>query len=164
MQISKLRLLASITALGAIALGSTPALASESFPAAIQEAAGMPCTPSCTLCHGVDPGTATTFQNKQLGKALFLQNGMAVPPGDNAALKANYAFFAMQDANKAVVEDLKNGIDPETKAELCSNNVTYGCGAHIASKAPPRDWSPVLWIAGAVVAGAWLRRREPRAG
>ena len=162
MQTFNVRRISGLAALAAIALTPTLALGSEPFPAAIQQAAGMPCTPSCTLCHGVDPGTATTFQNKSLGKALFVYNGKVVGPGDTEALKANFAAYALDPANAANVTALKNGIDPETGADLCSGNPTYGCGAHVASKAPPRDLSAVLFAIGAVVAGALLRRRKPQ--
>jgi len=136
------------------------AQASEQFPTAIQDAAQMPCTPSCTLCHGVDPGTASTYMNKKLGKTLFFFNSKVVGPGDSDALKVNYAAYKATPEGAAVDADLKLGIDPETKADLCSgaNNVTYGCGAHVAAKAPPSDASALLWIAGAMALGALVRR------
>lgn len=142
-----------------LALGLCPgrAHASENFPEAIEEAAGMPCTPSCTLCHGVTPGTIDTFQNRKLGATLFTINGV-VPPRDAAKLKAAYQVYSMDQANAANVTNLKNGIDPETGDDLCAGP-TYGCGAHVAKKAPPTDFSAPLWVIGAVVAGALLRRR-----
>ena len=124
----------------------------------------MPCSPSCTLCHGVDPGTASTYMNKKLGKTLFFFNSKVVGPGDTSALKANYAAYAATPDGTAVAADLAMGIDPETKADLCSgeNNVTYGCGAHVAAKAPPSDASALLWVAGAMVIGALVRRTRTR--
>lgn len=147
---------------GAAILAPRPTLASEQFPAAIQDAAKMPCTPSCTLCHGVDPGTASTYMNKKLGKTLFFFNGTVVGPSDTNALKANYAAYKATADGAAADADLAKGIDPETKADLCSgeNNVTYGCGAHVAAKAPPSDASPLLWVAGAMAIGAVARRRR----
>lgn len=153
------RFLFGASALLALGLCPGQALASQEFPAAIEEAAGMPCTPSCTLCHGVNPGTASTFQNKLLGKALFLPaGGTPVAANDAAALKASYATYAKDPANAANVTNLQNGIDPETGDDLCAGP-TYGCGAHVAKKAPPTDFSAPLWVIGAVVAGALLRRR-----
>ncbi len=145
---------------GVVLLAPLRARASEQFPAAIQEAAQMPCTPSCTLCHGVDPGTASTYMNKKLGKTLFFFNNKVVGPGDSNALKVNYEAYKATAEGAAVDADLKLGIDPETKVDLCSgaNNVTYGCGAHVAAKAPPTDASVLLWIAGAMALGALVRR------
>ena len=56
------------------------------------------------------------------------------------------------------VAALKDGIDPETGDSLCGP--TYGCGAHVAQKAPPTDFSGPLWALGAVIAGGILRRRR----
>jgi hypothetical protein len=160
MQRSKISFLVRIAALSVLA--SAPALASESCPAAIQEAASMPCAPSCTLCHGVDPGTADTYTKKELGKNLFNYKGSFVLAGDTDALKKNFAAYAMDPANAAIVAALKAGIDPQTNVDLCSasNNVTYGCGAHIARTAPPRDFSGLVWVIGAVAGGGLLRRRK----
>jgi hypothetical protein len=156
--------LVRIAVAGALLLVPQGARASEQFPTAIQEAAQMPCTPSCTLCHGVDPGTASTYMNKKLGKTLFFYNNKVVAPGDSAALKANYEAYKASTDGAAVDADLKLGIDPETKVDLCSsaNNVTYGCGAHVATKAPPSDASALFWIAGAMVIGALVRRTRGR--
>jgi hypothetical protein len=145
----------------AVALHPGGAKASQEFPGAIQEAAGMPCTPSCTLCHGVSPGTGDTFMNKQLGKTLFMAYGF-VPPNDPAALKAAYLKYSMDPVNATAVAALKDGIDPETGDPLCGP--TYGCGAHVAKKAPPTDLAAPLWVIGAVLAGGLLRRRKPHAG
>lgn len=156
---SKIR--SSIATLGfSLALCSN-ATASQEFPSAIQEAAGMPCTPSCVLCHGVDPGTAATFMNKALGKALF-SGPPLVGPNQSGALKESYAAYAAKPENAAAVTALKAGVDPETGVDLCSNKVTYGCGAHIAKDAPRDDWSGLLFVAGAMGFGALLRRAKRR--
>lgn len=146
--------------LGLAALWSAPARASEEFPGAIQEAANMPCVPQCALCHGVNPGTADTYMNKDLGQALFFANG-GILPHDAAKLKASYVTYSMNAMNAANVTALKNGVDPETGDSLCGPS--YGCGAHVAKKAPPSDLAAPLWVLGAVVAGALLRRRKSHA-
>jgi MYXO-CTERM domain-containing protein len=137
-------------------LAHAPAQASEEFPGAIQEAAGMPCTPACALCHGVTPGTASTFQNKVLGATLFRLG--PVLPHNTDQLKGAYAKYAMDPANAAAVMDLKGGIDPETKTGLCGP--TYGCAVHVSQEAPARNLSAPLWVLGAVVVGGLLRRRK----
>jgi MYXO-CTERM domain-containing protein len=147
---------------GALLLTQAPAHASEEFPAALQEAAGMPCTPSCVVCHGKVPGDATSFAVRKLSQDVFL-----VPfPDPGAAgvpvVKSNFAAYAAKaptDPNIArVVAALKDGIDPETGDSLCGP--AYGCGAHVARKAPPTDFSAPLWALGAVIAGGILRRRR----
>ncbi|HYQ18588.1 MAG TPA: hypothetical protein VEQ58_22585, partial [Polyangiaceae bacterium] len=151
MQIRKAQLAAVVMA-GFLGVLSSNAQASQEFPGALQEAAGMTCAPSCVVCHGVDPGTAQTFRTRKLGDTLFIYNGNPVAPHDTAALKANYAAYIKSGTPEAlnVQAKLAEGIDPETGIGLCGP--TYGCGAHIASKAPARhDWSGVLWVLGAVV-------------
>src|SRR5690606_35792691 len=37
-----------------------PSFAYPEYPNAVREAASMSCTPSCTLCHTVDPGVSGT--------------------------------------------------------------------------------------------------------
>jgi hypothetical protein len=153
------RLFAGAAIVGCCVLAPTAASASEEFPGAIQEAAGMPCAPQCALCHGVTPGTAGTFMNKKLGATLFNidANGIVLPH-DVAKLKSAYAIYAAKPENLAAVMDLKAGIDPQTKDSLCGP--TYGCGARIVKKAPSRDLSAPLWIAVAMSLGVLFRRRS----
>ncbi|HYP87119.1 MAG TPA: hypothetical protein VEQ59_03185 [Polyangiaceae bacterium] len=165
MQIHQIRKaqLAAVAMAGFIGVFSANAEASQEFPEALQEAAGMACAPSCVVCHGVDPGTADTFTRKKLGATLFAYNGNPVAAHDTKALKANYAAYIASGTPEAlnVKAKLAEGIDPETGVGLCGP--TYGCGAHVASKAPPRnDWSAALWVVGAVVTGGLLRRRAWR--
>jgi len=150
---------------GALVLVQAPAQASEVFPAALQEAAGMPCTPSCVVCHGKVPGDLASFRARKLSQNLV---AIALPaPGAAgvATLKSDFATYAAKattDAEVArVVAALKDGIDPETGDSLCG--ATYGCGAHVAKKAPPTDFAAPLWVLCAVVAGGLLRRRKSSA-
>jgi MYXO-CTERM domain-containing protein len=156
--------IAGLFVAGALLLTQAPAHASEEFPAALQEAAGMPCTPSCVVCHGKVPGDIGTFQVRKLSQDLIAQPG-GLPPAKAAGvpvLKSNFAAYAAKaatDPNVArVVAALKDGIDPETGDSLCGP--AYGCGAHVAQKAPPADFSAPLWALGAVIAGGILRRRR----
>ena len=85
--------------------------------------------------------------------------GIAVSIGHDAVkLKSSYVTYRKNPANAAAVTALKNGIDPQTGDSLCGPS--YGCGAHVAKKAPPTDLAAPLWVLGAVVAGALLRRRK----
>jgi hypothetical protein len=154
---------AGLVMTGALLLVQAPARASEQFPAALQEAAGMPCTPSCVVCHGKVPGDAGSFLARKLPQALVASGGLP-PPGDAGVpvLKSDFATYAAKAATDPevarVVAALKEGTDPETGDSLCGP--TYGCGAHVAKKAPPADIGAPLWVLGAVVVGGLLRRRK----
>ncbi len=142
-----------------------PTRAEEVFPGALQEAAGLNCAPSCTVCHTTNPGTAGTF-TKKLGFAVF--NRGARPGSGEEGLKMAYAKLvedakgtgmpAMEAAD--LVAKLQAGLDPESGAELCQ--ITYGCGARIAKDEPRDDWSGLLFVAGAMGFGALLRRTKRR--
>lgn len=150
---------------GAALLATRPSFASEEFPAALAAAAGMSCTPSCVVCHGEDPGTAATFTRRKLGATLVTYNGNFVAPHDTAALTANYNAYKATPDGAAVDALLKEGIDPETKAELCRGGPTYGCGAHVVSKPPVSgDLSVLAFVAGAMALGAVARRARSRRG
>lgn len=133
------------------------ARASEEFPGALQEAAGMPCAPQCALCHGVTPGTATTFTAKKLPRDLITAAPGAAPH-NTTWLKAAYTAYAMNTANADAVAKLKEGKDPETGDALCGP--TYGCGARFAKPAPQDGSTAPYWVAGALLLGSLLRRRK----
>ena len=135
------------------ALLAAPAHAEPEFPGAIFDAADMRCVPTCTLCHTSNPGTATTWQAKMLGSTLIM-SGLEVGKPDTM----NAAFKTYAAAHAAEAAKIKQGIDPQTGANVCGP--TYGCGAHIARRASSRDNSAPLWIVGAALAGSLLRRRK----
>jgi MYXO-CTERM domain-containing protein len=155
--------LAGLLAATALLFVQAPARASEQFPAALQEAAGMPCTPSCVVCHGKVPGDIGSFNARKLTGAI-IGAGTLPPPGAAGVpvLKADFNAYAMKASTDAevarVVAALKDGTDPETGDSLCGP--TYGCGAHVAKKAPPSDLGAPLWVVGAMLAGGLLRRRR----
>ncbi len=68
----------------------------------------------------------------------------------------------MDPANAAHLMALQQGLDPDNGVSLCGP--TYGCGAHVAKKAPPSDLSAPLWVVGAMLVGGLLRRRKSSAG
>jgi hypothetical protein len=163
------RMLLGVVLASVLALVTTRAPASEEFPAAIREAAGMPCTPSCVICHGVDPGTSTTYTTRKLGLSMLSHGARR---HDTAKLKDAYAAYAATGKPTAtgpgepwaakVDADLKRGLDPETGHDVCIP--TYGCGAHVVSHAPPQDTRSAVWIASALALGALVRRRIAAAG
>jgi hypothetical protein len=147
-------LLFGLSSIAAAVLAPIPAHASEVFPGAIQEAAGLSCAPSCLLCHTSNPGSITTYMGKPFGAAMA-KNGAA--PQNTASLKEAYTKYAADTANATGVNRLMSGLDPDYGSPLC-DLPTYGCGAHVAKEAPPKDFSAPLWVIGAVVAGGLLRR------
>ncbi|MDF3066284.1 MAG: hypothetical protein K0R38_1885 [Polyangiaceae bacterium] len=157
----QLSLAALVAAVGIIATPS-PVQAIEQFPGALQEAAGLACAPSCTVCHTTNPGTANTW-GKPLGAAMRVRG--ATKDKAEAGIKEAYAKL-VADANggdataKDLIDKLQAGIAPDSGAELCQ--ITYGCGARIAKDEPRDDWSALLFVAGAMGFGAFLRRTRRR--
>jgi len=149
-----------LVAIGAATLLPSPARASQEFPEAIQEAAGMPCAPSCKLCHGKPVGDLASFTAKALSVALISQ-GFAPAAHDTNFVKQAFAKYKADPNNAEQVQALVEGTDPETGEALCGP--TYGCGAHVAKQAPPADLAAPLWVVGAMVVGGLLRRRKPGA-
>jgi hypothetical protein len=137
------------------ALRASPALAEPEFPGAIFDAADMKCVPTCTLCHTTNPGTATTWQAKMLGPTLV---GAGLKAGDPDTMNAAFKTYAATHATE--VAKIKQGIDPQTGANVCGP--TYGCGAHIVRRSPSNDNGGPLFIVGAMVVGGLLRRRRSR--
>jgi hypothetical protein len=149
------RFLLGAMALGGLVLAPGAARASEVFPGAIQQYANMPCAPSCLLCHTTNPGNISSWTGKPFGYYLGT-HGVTVR--NTASLKVAFDAYAADPTNAGGLAKLKEGIDPDNGNALCGP--TYGCGAHVAKKAPPTDFSAPLWVIGAVVAGGLLRRRR----
>jgi len=145
----------------ALLVTSGTARALPIFPAALQDAIGLECAPECSICHAGTP-SKTTWTLKPFGAAM---GAVIIPNGDNeAAVAKAYAAYkdasAMDPKKADGVKRLEAGLDPDTGTKLCQ--ITYGCGAHIAKTTPRRDWSGVLFVAGAMLFGALLRRGKAR--
>src|SRR5882724_4666686 len=97
MQTSKFvrSLVFGVAVVGCVGLAPRRALASEVFPGAIQEAAGMSCVPICTLCHTTNPGNASSWTTKKLPLQLVAHG---VRPGDADSLKNAWAAY-LADTN-----------------------------------------------------------------
>jgi MYXO-CTERM domain-containing protein len=152
-----IRLVACLAALGAGLWVPNVARAEERFPAAIQDAAGLNCAPSCLLCHTTNPGTATSWAMKGFG--VYMGTHGLTAAADTSVVATAYAQYLADPAQAVGAARIQAGLDPDTGLDICIGP-TYGCGAHVARKAPPRDFSAALWALGAVVAGALLRRRK----
>jgi len=150
--------IAGLSAALAVVAAPSPASAIEQFPGYLQEAAQLPCAPSCTICHTTNPGMAGTWAGKAFGRDMR-GKGATKDAGEAGIKKAFESYKA--DATKAAgLARLVAGQDPDTGSELCQ--ITYGCGAHIAKDAPRDDWSGLLFVAGAMGFGALLRRTKRR--
>jgi hypothetical protein len=149
------RLLSRLSLTGVVLLTTGSALARPEAPGQLQEAADMECVPLCTMCHTANPGQKTNF-GKVLGATLI------APISEQKDIKPAYDAWAA--ANPALAALVKKGIEPGENVDVCGP--TYGCGAHVAKEAAmPRDFAGPLWVVGAMVAGALLRRRrKPHAG
>lgn len=148
-----------VASLSSMALWPAIAHAEEEFPGALQEAAEMPCAPSCLLCHTVNPGTAGTF-SKPLAQDLMKTGKLNLTAGDIPAFNEAFAVYKAANPDKAAL--LAQGVNPDTGEQLCE--VTYGCGATIAPKPASNSPDKAATAAGvlALLGGVLLMRRRPR--
>jgi hypothetical protein len=155
--------LASVAAWGAVLLGVCAAGASPTYPAAIKDdlktlnAADMPCTPPCTICHRDALGGRGTVI-KPFGLAM-IENGLVFQDTDALAraLAALKASGVDSDGDGVTdIDELSAGHDPNVSgpAALCVSLPRYGCGASVAPDRPAG--------AGAFLFGllAWLVARR----
>lgn len=135
-------------------------LASSTFPAALSEEAGMPCVPTCTVCHATNAGGAGTV-TQPFGEAMMAAGLMG--NGDTESLVSAFAAIAA-DADDSDgdgtpdADELAAGEDPNGAAALCGGDVVtprYGCFAGEGGSA--------FAIFGVAGLAASLRRRLRRA-
>src|SRR4051812_44968940 len=143
---------------------SLHASAEPTFPGAIQEAAGIPCTPTCLLCHTAIPGTKYNL-NGVFSTTVSLNGIVPEHPESMTTVIANLtAKKTDTDGDgKTDVDELAAGSDPnktDPNAELCGP--TYGCGAHLAPAPPPRRAPIMWWLVGILALAAWVSARRLR--
>jgi len=146
------RFLASIPLAGIVVLAASSAAARPEAPGELQAAANMQCVPLCTMCHTTNPGQVNNWvATRSLVQALV------TPIKAEADIKPAYGAWAQM--NPALASLVQRGIEPTSGADVCGP--TYGCAVRVEKEAAaPRDFSGPLWVVGAVVAGAVLRRRR----
>lgn len=136
------------------------ALASPQYPAALADEAGMPCTPTCTVCHATNAGGADTV-TQPFGGAMM--DAGLVGGGDTEALVAAFATLAGDGTDSdgdgtADADELATGDDPNGGEPLCGGppvvTPRYGCFA-------PEGGSALV-LFGAVGLAASIRRRLAR--
>lgn len=166
--------------IGVIALGAcllAPAAhASETYPAAVQDALGLACAPACVLCHSRPEGGLGQL-NDQFGRT-FAGTGVSIrnPGGVPAALACiengvedpstdtSCPYPAAEDRDSdgdgtPDIQELRNAEDPNSTDGGSFCGPSYGCGASIAPKA---RLDGVASASALLVAGAllWTLRRR----
>src|SRR4051812_493935 len=139
------------------------ARAEPEFPGAIQEAANMPCAPTCLLCHTAIPGTLANL-NHQFGQTVLTHGIVPKHPESMHTVVANLRENKVDTDGdgKLDVAELATDSNPNDKdpnAVICGP--LYGCGAHLApTRAPAR--APVLWwlVAALALASLVVARRR----
>lgn len=124
----------------------TLALATPDFPAEVSGALGMPCDPTCMLCHSTasgGPGTAT-----QPFSVAMMERGMVAydVPSLTDALTAMESDGVDSDADgTSDIDELLLGADPNGGADFCAGPTPqYGCfGGGAALLLPLIGWGVV---------------------
>jgi hypothetical protein len=167
----------SVSLIGAIALSvslfAPGAQASETYPAAVQDALGLACAPACVLCHtrpegGI--GQINGFGEKVRDSGVGIRN----PDGVAAALECiengvenpsegpcQHPAGEVRDSDgdgTPDIEELRNAEDPSSTEGGSFCGPSYGCGAHIA---PKKQLDGVASASALLMAGAllWSLRR-----
>lgn len=108
------------------------ALASPSFPVAVEAAVGMPCTPSCVLCHETALGGSGTasqeFAFSLMAAGLVAADDTSVAPA-LAAIDA--AASDMDGDGLSDIDELTFGSNPNAGGDdFCAVPIPqYGCFA-----------------------------------
>lgn len=133
------------------------ASASPAFPTALREAAGLDCTPVCSVCHTTDPGTSGTASKPF---ALAMRDA-GLEAGDESTVAS---AFEVLDPDGDGVPEFEGGDTSGaagatgTTAFPCQAEVKYGCG--VTSSAPQTpSGTAYLLLAGLLALGVSLRRR-----
>jgi len=160
------RLTASALALGAATALAPAALASDTYPGAVQSALGT-CTMQCTLCHKTLAGGPGNL-NTGFGEAIQATAELSIrqPSSIAAALERMRVgpcidrLGAMEDPDPCDSDgdgmgdilELEASRDPNVFGEgnICGGP-TYGCGARVARGSSDFDWLALL-VAGAAAA------------
>jgi hypothetical protein len=153
-------------AIALLIFGARRAQAEPDFPAGIQNAAGIPCAPPCTLCHTETPGSALTA-TRAFARSL-LATGKLVggqPQSLRDAVQVLRDKHVDSDGDGVPdTDELAAGSDPSDagrSAGICGP--VYGCGARLArAPAPAFGGAGLLAVALGVLLLARVRRARVR--
>jgi hypothetical protein len=160
-----------------LSLLAPSARASETYPAAVQDALGLPCAPACVLCHARPEGglgtlnggfgttiaaTGVSIRNPGgIAAALAcIENGVADPTVEPCPYPSDSVPDSDQDGTPDI-QELRNAEDPNSTAGGSFCGPSYGCGANIAPKAKLDGIASgaALAVAGMLL-WTWRRRRH----
>ena len=147
-----------------ILLLAQPASAEEPFPGAIQEAANIPCQPTCLLCHTDIPGNLANLR-QPFGLAVFRSGAQRGKPESMRTVVVTLRDNKVDTDGdgKLDVDELAVGSNPnlaDPKAELCGPE--YGCGAQLAPQLPPARAPVMWWLVGILAVTALSIARRSR--
>jgi len=141
-----------------ISLFAASALASGTYPSALESELGMPCQPTCTVCHETNGGGGGTV-TRDFGAAMMARGltGGSQTALLTTALDAMAADNVDSDVDGTTdIDELVEGSDPNPgAAPFCDVVVpVYGCFGG----------SSAGFGLGALLGLGALRRRRPRVG
>jgi hypothetical protein len=147
---------------------SAPALASLSFPPAIQSELSLGKAPDCTLCHRSDAGGFGTV-TRPFGRTMMTQFGLTA--ANVAALRSalagsDAAKFDSDGDGTSDIDELRRGTDPNvgtSGVETGPNVPLPQTGCALNSSLPSSPWSAGAALVVALVGCALQRRRARRA-
>jgi hypothetical protein len=138
------------------------AAASGNYPATVQAEAGIPCAPTCTICHATNAGGSGTV-TQPFGEAMMARG---LTGGGNADALVTALAQLETDAvdsdgdGSPDVDALRAGQDPNDGTTFCGDIVVatpeYGCFQHARAGAG----APL--IAAALLIGVSALRRRSR--
>lgn len=173
----------SFALVGSLSLLAEPALASPDYPSIVERELAMPCTPDCTICHTVSPGTPGTAEKQFAGSLIVGDPGLKAANPDSLVAALTRIKTDMTDSDGDTLSDaLELGgtsapttqltTDPNTpdsasmpSANVCPPAPAYGCGAAHVTPHPHAHTDLILYglVASAVALGLWRRSVKRRA-
>jgi hypothetical protein len=143
-----------------------PAEASESYPAVIADALGMPCAPPCIVCHLTAAGGIGTVVKPFGKRAIELgQTGGFQDALMRTTLTKMTQMPVSSDTDpENDIDELTVGLDPNVAGGDVCNGPKYGCGASVAAVPAKRGSDPAATLAAllTILSGVLMMRRRRR--